>query len=148
MRASVSMGEVVIATAALAILVCLPGHGSGVLMPLGVRKEGIAKHYDPQRMEATARYRGLTLPEGYAGFASVQECDHGGRKDAFMGRTVWASIASGPYLRYMVADCSHPRDRQRHRDSGLVIEIGYEQAKAQGWANDRQRPAKVWGYEE
>lgn len=127
---------------ALALITC-PQNAPAPVLP----KVGVARHYYPHRMEATARYRGLTLPPGYAGFASVQECDYRGRKDAMIGRTVHANIAGTGWRSYLVADCSHPRDRDRHKRSKLVIEIGYQQAKDQGWAGDRQRPALVLGYE-
>jgi hypothetical protein len=118
--------------------------GSGGAVPV---ESGIAKHYSPQVMERVAAKRGLTLPPGYAGFASSRECDYRGQKDAMMGRTVIASIAGSGPLRFMVADCSHPRDRKRHYAQRLVIEVEYDVAARQGWARHGKARATLWRFE-
>jgi hypothetical protein len=122
----------------LAIIVCA---GSGGAVPV---ESGIAKHYDPGVFERVAAKRGLTLPPGYAGFASSRECDYRGRKDAMMGRTVIASIAGSGPLRFLVADCSHPKDRARHYRQHLVIEVEYDVAARQGWAARGRAVATLW----
>ena len=118
--------------------------------------QGIAKHYTPNLMQRVLRVRqrqglipyGVT---GYDGLASRPDC-------GTIGRYFWASLRNprtGEWSRprrMLQVDCSHPRDRQRHIRSGLVVEVDYWTARATGWGWNGRRgtgkvQARVWGQE-
>jgi hypothetical protein len=82
-------------------------------------RSGYAVRYSPGVMERVAVRRGLpVLPR----MASVPDC----------GRLGWwvTATVNGYTGRYLVVDCSAPRDRARHIRQGLVLEVNHGSAVA------------------
>lgn len=112
--------------------------GLSLLLPQSQVKaasNGIAKHYSPGVMERVARLRGLpVLPR----MASVPDC---GR----IGQWVTATV-NGHLDRYLVVDCSAPKDRLRHIRTGLVIEVNYKSKTAYFPRGEGRTSAAVLGF--
>jgi hypothetical protein len=100
--------------------------------PVGRTPYTIAKFYSPGVFARVAKVRGLPVSER---MAAVTDC---GR----IGQYVTASI-NGHVDTYLVADCSHPRDRARHIREGLVIEVNYSAAKTYFPRGEGQAPAYI-----
>jgi hypothetical protein len=99
-------------------------------------KKGIAKYYSPGMMERVARNRGMKMRRDVAGYAAVTDCRR-------IGQIVYASINNGPFERYQILDCSHPRDVQRHLRECLVIEVDYRSAVRNRFVRQGRAPAIV-----
>jgi hypothetical protein len=99
-------------------------------------QRGIAKFYSPDVMEAVARSRGLARPGSVDGLASVPNCSR-------LGTVVVAAINGRTPERYLVVDCSHPRDRARHIRQGLVIEVDYRSAVRNRFCRQGSAPAVI-----
>lgn len=102
---------------------------------------GIAKHYRPGLMEAVAQKRGVYGPR----YTSSVNCSD-------IGRTIYATLYDPvlhrwtPYLPFVVADCSAPKDRARHIREGLVMEVDYQTAWANHFTSDGRTRAVVLPY--
>lgn len=98
-------------------------------------RQGTAKHYSPGVMERVAAKRGLPVLRR---MASVPDC---GR----IGWWVYATV-HGHTDRYLVVDCSAPKDRPRHLRTGLVIEVNYGSKVAYFPRGEGRTAATVWGF--
>ena len=115
----------------LALVIPTPPGSSPVV------EHGVAKYYSRGIMQRVASYRGLTLPQGYDGFASRPNCNT-------IGQPFYARV-SGVDLLLVQADCSAPQDVARHYKEGLVVELSYEMAQRTGMVRDGRAQADVWG---
>ncbi|HKP52873.1 MAG TPA: hypothetical protein VJ183_09495 [Chloroflexia bacterium] len=100
-------------------------------------KQGFAVFYSPGVMERVAAHRGLTKPPIAEGMAAVTDCSQ-------IGKIAFASINGGLVERYLIVDCSHPRDVARHIAQGLVIEVDYQSAVRNNFHRDGKAPALLW----
>jgi hypothetical protein len=100
-------------------------------------KQGFAVLYSPGVMERVAAHRGLTKPPIAEGMAAVTDCSQ-------IGKIAFASINGGLVERYLIVDCSHPRDVARHIQQGLVIEVDYESAVRNNFHREGRAPAVLW----
>jgi hypothetical protein len=104
--------------------------------PASSRQSGIAKYYSPGVMEAVARKRGLARTGSVQGMAAVPNCGH-------IGKVAVAAINGRSAERYLIVDCSSPRDRAKHVRQGLVIEVDYSSAVRNGFQRRGSAPATV-----
>jgi hypothetical protein len=108
-----------------------------ILMLLALYTGGTAKYYSPGMFRTVANNRHMALRTDVDGYASVPNC-------GLIGHVVQASINHGRWETYQLVDCSAPKDRVRHIRQGLVIEVDYQSAVRNHFAQDGKAPAIVW----
>jgi hypothetical protein len=96
----------------LQILIFITLHG-------GVTQEAYAPHYRKGLMTEVAVRRGMQPQACMISSAQYE-----------IGTQVWVyGKRTGALLRCVVVDVSHPRDVERHRRTGRLIELGYAVTK-------------------
>lgn len=97
---------------------------------------GTAKYYRAGVMENVAVYRGLLRRGNIDGMASTPNCSN-------LGKVAFAAINGGHTERYLIVDCSGPRDRARHVRQGLIIEVDYQSAVRNHFHREGSAPAVI-----
>ena len=111
--------------------------GTPITESVQPEKSGVAVYYSPGVMERVAAFRGLTRPPIADGMAAVTDCSQ-------IGKIAFASINGGLVERYLIVDCSQPRDVARHIQQNLVIEVDYQSAVRNNFHRDGRAPAVLW----
>lgn len=117
-------------------LLALTGISTGYISAPSVPHSGIAKHYSPGTMERVVQIRHLRVPPAATSIVSTPDC-------SLIGRSFWISVRGHREWAFQ-ADCSAPRDRERHLREGLVVEVDYRTAVRDGIVYDGKGPATVW----
>jgi hypothetical protein len=120
----------------LVAIIIFSGFGSVNPAAAGESRSGIAMYYMPGIMARVASNRHMKMRTDVDGWAAVLNCSD-------IGKVVVATINGHKAERYQVLDCSQPRDRARHIQLGLIIEVDYASAVRLGFAGVGRAKATI-----